>query len=648
MQFKYPELLYALFVLIIPILVHLFQLQRYTKVPFTNVQLLKNIERETRKSARLKKWLVLVTRMLALACIIIAFAQPFTSEYTANEEIQTSIYIDNSLSMKAKGSNGELLREQINAFIENGTYENDNISFHANFYSFNQNSPAQLKESLISLGYQSYPVNFENELLRIQTQGNLHPKSRLVIISDFQAYQYAFSELLNSLENETLLMKTTPVRSNNISIDSVYTSDYSATNITINAIIESQTPTSEAISVTLYNGPAIYGKTSVELQNNTGIASFSIPTNQTFMGKLSVEDNSLAFDNDFYFTYTIPKTIEILNIGKNPDYLRKIFDQASFNFQTSSLNQVNYGELNDKQFIVLNEIEEFSNALVSQIRDFVVDGGHVLVIPAVNADRNSYNQLFETMGMGSMLPKETSTLKITDINFEHPIFNKVFDRNVDNFQYPTSNAHFVPSFGASTPILSFQNRASFINATSVESGQVYFVSSPLTGSDSNFTNSPLIVPVFYNMATQSHGIQEIQYKIATGTTIDVNTSIRQDEVLSLQNENLSFIPVQKISKNKVTLALNDQVQKSGFYNVIKGDASLKQIALNYSRKESKLDYVAVENLSINQNISITNSIENLLAKIDASYEINWLFKWFLAFSVLFLFFEMLILKYFKL
>lgn len=54
MQFKHPEILYALFALLIPIFIHLFQLQRFVKIPFTNVRFLKEIELQTRKSSRLK------------------------------------------------------------------------------------------------------------------------------------------------------------------------------------------------------------------------------------------------------------------------------------------------------------------------------------------------------------------------------------------------------------------------------------------------------------------------------------------------------------------------------------------------------------------------------------------------------------------
>ena len=114
MQFKHPEILYALLLLLIPIIIHLFQLRRFQKVAFTNVEFLKKATLQTRKSSQVKKWLVLLTRLVALACIILAFAQPFTASKTAlNSEKETVIYIDNSFSMEAKGSNGPMLKRSL-------------------------------------------------------------------------------------------------------------------------------------------------------------------------------------------------------------------------------------------------------------------------------------------------------------------------------------------------------------------------------------------------------------------------------------------------------------------------------------------------------------------------------------------------------
>ena len=114
MQFKHPELLYALLLLLIPIIVHLFQLRRFQKVDFTNVAFLKSVAIQTRKSSQLKKWLTLITRLLLLAAIIIAFAQPyFSKDDNLKLESETVIYLDNSFSMQAKGNQGELLKREV-------------------------------------------------------------------------------------------------------------------------------------------------------------------------------------------------------------------------------------------------------------------------------------------------------------------------------------------------------------------------------------------------------------------------------------------------------------------------------------------------------------------------------------------------------
>ena len=62
---------------------------------------------QTRKSSQIKKWLVLLLRLLAVAAIVIAFAEPFKASTTAlNSAKETTLYIDNSFSMQANGPKG--------------------------------------------------------------------------------------------------------------------------------------------------------------------------------------------------------------------------------------------------------------------------------------------------------------------------------------------------------------------------------------------------------------------------------------------------------------------------------------------------------------------------------------------------------------
>ena len=109
MEWGKPDMLYALAALIIPVLIHLLHLRRYKEVKFSNVSFLSEVKKEARASQRLKHLLVLLSRLIAVAALVLAFADPFitfsnkTGEHSNNI---VSIYIDNSPSMEAVGENG--------------------------------------------------------------------------------------------------------------------------------------------------------------------------------------------------------------------------------------------------------------------------------------------------------------------------------------------------------------------------------------------------------------------------------------------------------------------------------------------------------------------------------------------------------------
>jgi len=111
MSFLYPSFLFALGALSIPIIVHLFNFRRYKKVYFTNVRFLKEVQQESKSKSTLKRLLILASRLLALTCLVLAFAQPYIpSNHTIKKGVRTVIiYIDNSFSMQAANKNGSLL-----------------------------------------------------------------------------------------------------------------------------------------------------------------------------------------------------------------------------------------------------------------------------------------------------------------------------------------------------------------------------------------------------------------------------------------------------------------------------------------------------------------------------------------------------------
>ena len=102
MNFLYPQFLWALLAISIPIIIHLFNFKRFKKVYFSDLKLLKEVEMETSKKSNLKHLLILLARILAIAALVFAFAQPYFKKNeigSSQGEKLVSVYFDNSFSM---------------------------------------------------------------------------------------------------------------------------------------------------------------------------------------------------------------------------------------------------------------------------------------------------------------------------------------------------------------------------------------------------------------------------------------------------------------------------------------------------------------------------------------------------------------------
>lgn len=249
---------------------------------------------------------------------------------------------------------------------------------------------------------------------------------------------------------------------------------------------------------------------------------------------------------------------------------------------------------------------------------------------------------------GKISAKIENEHQIIAINYEHPLIADVFEKKVTNFQYPKTALYYQNNFKNSSTILKFDNNSPFISATKTKNGTFYWISSPLNKGISDFTQSPLVVPVFYNFAKNSLKTGQLYYTIAPENEIVITAPIGKDEILKISNETNAFIPLQKVSQNKVELTLLDVMLQSGFYKISKNEDVLKTISLNYNREESDTNYADLKSMVGNaENVHVSSSIDDLFNEIGNQQKINLLFKWFLAFSVLFLLIEMLLLKYFK-
>ena len=114
MTFLNPLALFALAAAAIPLIIHLFNFRRPRRVDFSSLAFLNELKQSTMQRVRIKQWLLLVLRTLALACLVLAFARPTLESGAAaslggQPATSFALVVDNSLSMSLRDAQGGYL-----------------------------------------------------------------------------------------------------------------------------------------------------------------------------------------------------------------------------------------------------------------------------------------------------------------------------------------------------------------------------------------------------------------------------------------------------------------------------------------------------------------------------------------------------------
>lgn len=640
MQFKYPEILFALFLLLIPIFIHLFQLRRFQRVEFTNVAFLKKVTLQTRKSSKIKKWLTLLMRMLALVCVIIAFAQPFTASKTAlSAKKETVIYIDNSFSMQAKGNKGNLLDRALQDLYEKaGTTEK--LSWFSNNSERINSSTQDFRNEILSIGYSQNQLTPTQVLLKANQifSQEKDVSKQLVYISDFQQME-ALPEIPDDFKVDAVQLR--PVKATNIVMDSLFVVSKDATSTQLKVKVSKQGDVNSEVPISLFNNGKLTAKTAVDLsQNPSGTITFDIDASETFIGKLELADANMPFDNSLFFSINKPEKIKVLAInGTDGNFLQRLFDKKRFEFEQQTLKTLDYNEIPNQNFVVLNGLQEIPTSLTTALKSFSDAGGSLLIIPSWEAVVSSYNSLLSTMAMGTFSEGISQEKKITKIIFSHPLFQGVFEKEVANFQYPKVNSFYDISSTA-TPALAFEDMRPFL----LQKNKTYLFTAAIDKENSNFINSPLVVPTIYNMGLQSLPLPSLYYIIGKQNTYGVPVNLGPDQILGLKDSISQFIPLQQNKANHVLITTTDQPDEAGNYQITKENEVLQQVSYNYSRKESRMNYLNADDWT---GANVHSSVDELFDSLAQANSINSFWKWFAIFALFFLLCEMFILKFLK-
>lgn len=640
MAFQYPQFLYALFLLIIPILIHLFQLRKFKKVEFTNVALLKEISIQSRKSSKLKKYLVLLSRLLAFTALVLAFAQPYLpNDSQQDKETEYVIYLDNSFSMEYQKGTKSVFEEARQELIKFLPEEQELIVF-TNNQSFR--NIQNLKNELLSVELTSKNLSLEQVLLKSNAffSNSEHTQKKLILLSDFQTSQpkaINYQDYL-SYNQELYFIQLQPEKPTNTSIQSVNYQEIQ-NQIELDVALLAQGEMNKTIDVSVFDQNQLIARKQVSFENEKSINTKFKLANQAYpKGKIEINSEGLTYDNQFYFSLNKATQLEVLSINQTSDnFLKRIYQNKDFNYSSYNLNELPFSSINQSDIIILNEVKDYSANLVNALQKYIEEGGQLIVIPSVE-NVTSLNNFLKKINLQPLGKQIQESIQLTKINFQHPIYQNTFVSEIDNFDYPNfKKAYQYPK--QSSTALYYSNQ----QPTLISQDNVSLFTTALNIENSNFQNSPLIVPTFYNLAQLNRLESQLQFQLHSPNSIKINWTSTTDDVIQLVDEKSTIqIPQQQKFFKYVEINTSEVPKEAGNYAVLAQGDTLKYLSFNYPRNQSILTYYPFEDKD-----EIYTSIAGFFDDLRKQQEIKSYWYWFVIFAFIFLLVEVLLLNYFK-
>jgi hypothetical protein len=710
MNFLYPSFLVGLLAVSVPIAIHLFNFRRTRRVFFTNVALLRTVQTETKSFRRLKHWLILACRCLFLACLVLAFAQPFIpskNKLGLSRQGVTSFYVDNSYSMQNERNEKRYLDvatsklDELLTLFRNAT----SLQLITNDFSAAEQQTGTseaIRDRVTAVRFAHTPRALETVYRRQRNLlSSLNPggRNQLFWFSDFQKSTVGdLSRLKIDTTDRLFIVPLEAQNTRNIYVDSVWLSTpfiremqnnslnvrltnggrETVRNLPVRLYLD-DTQTSTA-SATIAPGEGTAGGASVPAGAASTAATVSLNFNVTtkgyHRGRIVFEDYPITFDNQFYFVIEASPAVRVLHLfgQKAPaDYVQTVYANDSL-FVRRSFNAQNFdvGQLKETDLVVLEGVDQVSGTLRTELERFVRQGGSLTVIPPANPDLASYGPFLSALGVGGVqatspaMGSAPTLLPVADPDRRNPFFSDVFQQSYQSDPLNMPSAAPVWRWSAGQRLLSLRDGNPLLTQSRTSSGagspgNVYVLASPLASQYGNLAEHALFVPVMYKMAALSVRAQRTAYSFDDNLiTVPVNNPAER-AVYKLKRNKLEIIPVQRIVNNQLVLEMpksNElaagQEVEAGYYELQNGQGKTERLlAFNHGNQESAMNFYSADELrrtfAGQPNVEVFDSVQDgdFVQVLEQENLGKSLWKYFLLAALAFLLIEALLVRLMK-
>lgn len=676
MQFTYPAFLWALLLVAVPIIIHLFNFRKYKTVYFSNVRFLQDIKRETKSKATLRNLLLLISRIFVLVFLVLAFAKPYipvSDNSRQTDHKRVVVYIDNSFSMESEGKFGVLIenakmsaRKLADAYPLDAEFlllTNDLDPVHHQFVTRDQfiDFISDVKSTHVQRN-----INDVLEKSQALWQNNdTASEVQFCLISDFQKSAIGQNQF-HVGKRTVFVLPLENTRKSNLYVDTVWfetVGHYKGKREKVIARIMNQSSENyQAIPLSLNINDTLVNTVTFSVGAHSDVM-VAVPFVRWHSGanfaSIHVNDFPITFDNDYYFNWNIQDKIKLLFIQESDsvNYLKQLYVVGnSFTIHQENINAITYSLFPDYQLIVLNQATHISSGLKAELTKYVQEGGHVLVIPEKKADLKQYNAFLNSVSGIQMQSWRDEKGNISKLDINHPFFNRSLELN-EKTKLPFYSGYFnlqLSGHSRATVLLkSASGNAVFVECPAGK-GKLFVTGFPLSPDITDFGTHPLLVPLFYNLALNSNGQNNDAYIIDPSLQVVLNVSNYNDNpvLFSHRLKDLQFYPKSNFIGGVLRIFPDDRKLLSGSYQVWSGNECLGGVSLNYNRNESVLTFYSPDEVQqilkkrgIENQVQINQQQTDIQSQITQENKKNDLSQFMLWLMLTFLLFEMVIIRW---
>lgn len=613
MRFLYPQMLWGLLALLIPIIIHLFNFRRHKLVYFSNTAVLRSIQQENAKTRKLKYLVTLLLRCLFIAALVLAFAFPYRPEKQLNvnaENALVGIYIDNSMSMKGQSQRTTLIedarqsaRDLVHKLNPSNRYLLMTNSFEIqNEYPMNQE---EMLDQLDRMNPDGSPVLMGEVIDRFEMLCKQHgfANSTLFVYSDFQSNTFDLSAAKADTAMQVVMVPMVPEFKTNLYIDSVWLASpivqSGLTNELMVRVVNQGDKEVKGMPINFTMNNVMAASTTVDLEKN-GTAEvemqFVVEDSGEQRCSASLTDHPITFDDSYHFVLSVKPSLSVVELGNQPSSCAMLFDDEQFHYTLMEPSRFDLTTIAQAQLLIVNESAVMNETLQQALLDAVSDGASLVVFPSMDDPKNN-RYLYNKLGL-TLMEIDTNATSVEDLALQHAFFNDMILDLPQHPDFPKVKHHVrLKTNGLATSLLTLQNSDPMLMMTSVGKGQAFVMATALDPKWSDLADNALFVPMMVKMAFMGGKMDKLAYTIGQDKILvlsDISQEGDRQYLFANSDRSFELMPASEVRNGKVYLYLNDNLPSAGFYDLLINDTLNRVTAWNESRVESKMDFVDSE------------------------------------------------------